>query len=398
MKLTRREFLKTIATTALSIWAMDEGLLAEEKKEIPKRKLGKMGVETSIIGIGCFHLIEKTEEEAVNLLNYIIDEGVNYVDVAPSYGDAELKVGKVMRKRRNEVFLATKTHERTKRGTQQLLEQSLKRLQTDHIDLVQLHGVSSWEDLGMVFEPFGAIAALEEARRKGLIRFIGISSHRPDILFKAIKLYNFDSILVWVNYLDRFNYPIIHEEILPYARKNGIAIIAMKAVGDGLLRDSARMAIRYALTHSDVAVLGMNTIAQAKLDIDVAKRFKPLTKEEEERWFKIAPELGNFVCRQCGKCLPCPVGIDIPKVFLVEGAFDRQVIDGVDRGKEENQWRYTLAHWYGNERWAKMLYEDLAVKPTACVKCGQCEERCPYKIPVMQRIESIAKKIEEYKP
>ncbi|MGC8843931.1 MAG: 4Fe-4S dicluster domain-containing protein, partial [bacterium] len=181
-------------------------------------------------------------------------------------------------------------------------------------------------------------------------------------------------------------------------RKKGIAVIAMKAVGDGLLRNSARMAIRYALTHCDVAVLGMNTISQAKLDIEVARNFRPLTKEEEEEWFRKAPELGNFVCRQCGKCLPCPVGIDIPKVFLVEGAFDRQVMDGIDRGEEENKWRYTLAHWYGNERWAKSLYEDLPVKPSACIDCGKCEERCPYHIPIRKRIRDIAKKIESYNP
>lgn len=398
MKQTRREFLKTLATGALSLLAMEENLLSGEKKELPKRRLGKMGVETSIIGIGCFHLIERSEEEAERLLNYVIDEGVNYIDVAPSYGDAELKVGKVMKQRRKEVFLATKGHDRTRKGTQTLLEQSLKRLQTDHIDLLQLHGVSSWEDLGLIFEPYGALSALEEAKRKGLIRFIGISSHRPDILLKAVKLYDFDSILVWVNYLDRFNYPIIQEEIIPYARKKGIAVIAMKVVGDGLLRNSARVAIRYALTHSDVAVLGMNTMAQARLDIDIARRFKPMTKEEEEEWFRVAPELGNFVCRQCGKCLPCPVGIEIPKVFLVEGAFDRQVMDGVDRGEEENKWRYTLAHWYGNEKWAKMLYENLAVKPAACIKCGKCEERCPYKLPVMRRIKDIGDKIEAFKP
>ncbi|MGB9607920.1 MAG: aldo/keto reductase, partial [bacterium] len=267
---TRREFLKTLAVGAISLLGVSEQGLSLEKKELPKRKLGKMGVEASIIGIGCFHLIERSEEEAVNLLNYVIDEGVNYVDVAPSYGDAEVKVGKVMKTRRKEVFLATKGHDRTKKGTLALFEQSLKRLQTDYVDLLQLHGVSSWQDFGTIFEPYGAIAAAEELKRKGLIRFIGISSHRPDILLKAIKLYDFDSILVWVNYLDRFNYPIINEEIIPYARKKGIAVIAMKAVGDGLLRNSARMAIRYALTHCDVAVLGMNTISQAKLDIEVA--------------------------------------------------------------------------------------------------------------------------------
>jgi predicted aldo/keto reductase-like oxidoreductase len=397
-KQTRREFLKTLAAGTFSLLALSESGLADEKKEIPKRKLGRMGVETSIIGIGCFHLIERSEEEAVRLLNYIIDEGVNYIDVAPSYGDAEDKVGKVMKTRRKEVFLATKTHERTKKGTLQLFEQSLKRLQTDSVDLLQLHGVSNWQDFGTIFEPYGAIAAAEELKRKGLIRFIGISSHRPDILYKAIKLYPFDSILIWVNYLDRFNYPIIFEEILPYAREKGIAVIAMKAIGDGLLRDSARMALRYALTHCDVAVLGMNTMAQAKLDISVARNFKPMTKEEEEEWFKKAPELGNFVCRQCGKCLPCPAGIDIPKVFLVEGAFDRQVMDGIDRGEEENKWRYTLAHWYGNERWAKSLYEDLAVKPDACIDCGKCEERCPYNIPVRKRIRDIQKKIESFNP
>ncbi len=397
MKQTRREFLKTIGMMLLSLPFFKEGeAAAGQKGGIPRRKLGCLGVETSIIGIGCFHLIERSEKEAEDLLNFIIDQGIDYIDVAPSYGDAEVKVGRVMRTRRKEVFLATKDHERTKKATLDLLEQSLKRLQTDHVDLVQLHNVNNWHDLGLIQEPFGALAGLEEAKRKGMLRFIGISSHRPDILLRALKLYDFDTVLIFINYLDRFNYPIVHEEIIPYARKKGMAVIGMKAIGDGLLKRSAPSALTYALTYADVVVLGMNTLNQARLDINVAKRFKPLSKEDEERLFKEAVELGNYVCRQCGRCLPCPQGIDIPQVFLIEGAFDRQIIDWVDRG-EENQWRYTLAHWYGNERWAKELYESLPVKVEACNKCGLCEERCPYKIPVIRKLQWVASKIENFK-
>ena len=150
----------------------------------PDRQLGATGVQVPLVGYGTAPLgkPEVTRAHAVRCLNHAIDQGITYLDTSPDYG-SEPHVGEVMRTRRSEVFLATKINRRSKDGVLDELKESLNRLQTDHVDLIQVHAVNAWAELEQALAPDGAVAALEEARQQGLVRFIGITGNaRPEIL------------------------------------------------------------------------------------------------------------------------------------------------------------------------------------------------------------------------
>jgi len=224
-----------------------------------------------------------SEEQAVRCLNHAIDCGITYLDTSPDYG-SEPKLGAVMRARRSEVFLATKVNRRSKDGVLDELKQSLRRLQTDHVDLIQVHAVNAWADLEQALAPDGAVAALEEAREQGLARFIGITGHaRPEILGHALTQYRFDTVLVALGMADRL---VTSPEtfLLPRAVERNIGVIAMKVLGHGEFPDR-ELALRYSLglPGVSIAILGMDSPAQINDNVAVAASFKPLEEREEAR-------------------------------------------------------------------------------------------------------------------
>jgi len=221
------------------------------------------------------------------------------------------------------------------------------------------------------------------------VRFIGISCHGyPQLLIKALQAYPFDVIMTNFNYYDRFNFPAAEAQLLPLALERGAGIVGMKAVGDGFLYRSAEVAFRYAWSLPiHVMAAGMNTMELLETDLAWADRFAPLSDIELERLFAEAPELGTSVCRLCGDCLPCPEGIDIPRVFTIEGWYDRQMWDGVVRDSADYWMRQTLRFWFQKEGRARTAYTELDIKADACTRCGDCEPRCPYNLPVMAKLE-----------
>src|SRR4028119_46380 len=176
---------------------------------LPHRPLGKTGVRVPILGYGTAPLghIKLMDapliHKSARLLNHAIDRGITYLDTSPDYG-SQPKVGEVMASRRGEVFLATKVNKRRRDDVLKELRQNLKELQTDHVDLVQVHAVNTMADLETALAPDGALAALEEAKRQGMTRFIGITGHaRPWILAHALERYDFDTVLVAIGPVDR---------------------------------------------------------------------------------------------------------------------------------------------------------------------------------------------------
>lgn len=174
---------------------------------MPTRSLGKTGYKVGILSLGGQATLEMkgTEDESEKIIHRAIDLGVNYIDTAASYGGgiSQLNIGRVMKTRRNEVWLASKTHDRTYAGSMRLLEESLKNLQTDHLDTWQLHNVQTRAQLDQIFAADGAIKAMEKAKSEGMVRNIGITGHfEPLVLLEAIKRYPFDSILLAVNAAD----------------------------------------------------------------------------------------------------------------------------------------------------------------------------------------------------
>lgn len=259
----------------------------------PNRPLGATGARVPLIGYGTAPLGKKhiAEEHAVRCLNHAIDRGITYLDTSPDYG-SEPHLGRVMRTRRNDVFLATKVNNRSKQGVLDELKQSLKRLQTDHVDLVQVHAVNAWADLEQALAPDGAVAALEQARQEGLLRFIGITGHaRPEILASALEQYPFDTVLCALGIADRL---VSSPEsfLLPRVRARGCGLIAMKVLCHGEIK-TRELALRYSLGLPGVslAIVGMDQPEQIDQNVESAAAFQPLRDDELERLIGEAKEI-----------------------------------------------------------------------------------------------------------
>jgi aryl-alcohol dehydrogenase-like predicted oxidoreductase len=252
----------------------------------PQRPFGGTGVTVPLVGYGTAPLGKSDtipHDEAIRCLNHAIDLGVTYLDTSPDYGSEPL-VGEVMRTRRSEVFLATKINCRSHDGVRRELEESLKKLQTDHVDLIQVHAVNAYADLEQALAPDGAVVALEEARDEGLVRFIGITGHaRPEILGHALVRYPFDTVLVALGMADRL---VTSPEtfLLPKAIERNAGVIAMKTLGHGEF-SNVELALRYSLGLPGVslAIVGMESTSQIDQIVSIAARFRPLEEQEEAR-------------------------------------------------------------------------------------------------------------------
>ncbi|MBV9865503.1 MAG: aldo/keto reductase [Abitibacteriaceae bacterium] len=250
------------------------------------RPFGSTGVEVPIIGYGTAPLGKEKNiprAEGVRCLHHAIDSGITYLDTSPDYG-SEPVVGEVMRTRRNEVFLATKVNRRSKEGALAELKESLQKLQTDHVDLIQVHAVNAWADLEQALAPDGVVAGLEQARDEGLVRFIGITGHaRPEILGHAIYQYAFDTVLVALGIGDRL---VSGPEnfLLPRANERNIGVIAMKVYGHGAY-ENREPCLRYSLGLPGVslAIVGLDNTQQIDEIVQLANNYKPLADEEKDQ-------------------------------------------------------------------------------------------------------------------
>ena len=211
---------------------------------MPTRNLGKTGYKVGIFSLGGQAALERADNEAiaVPIIEKALDIGVNYIDTSSIYGGpqrwSERYVGQVMKKRRSEAFLASKTKERTKAGSLEMLEQSLKLLNTDHLDLWQLHDIGTNNEIEQIFAKGGAMEALLQARDQKMVRFLGITGHfRPEPLIEAIHRYPFDAILMAVNAADPHHYSF-SEQLLPLAVDKQMGIIGMKVPARGRILSS----------------------------------------------------------------------------------------------------------------------------------------------------------------
>jgi aryl-alcohol dehydrogenase-like predicted oxidoreductase len=249
---------------------------------IPQRPLGKTGVSVPVLGYGTAPLgkLKLRDVPPLNtsarLLNHAIDLGITYLDTSPDYG-SQPKLGEVMATRRDEVFLATKINKRRRDDVLAELRQNLKELQTDHVDLVQVHAINTMADLDAALAPDGAVAALEEARRQGMTRFVGITGHaRPHVLAHALARYPFDTVLVALGAVDRLvTGP--EDALLPVAREHNTGVIAMKVYGHGNLQQR-ELALRYSLSLPGVsmAIVGMDSEAQLEENVRLCEGLAPL--------------------------------------------------------------------------------------------------------------------------
>lgn len=356
-----------------------------------KRKLGRTELDVSLIGFGGFHLLEISKADAKVLLNYYLDHGGNYVETAADYGngESERKIGQVIKNRREEVVLASKTSARDKSGVINDVNRSLDNLKTDHLDLLFMHHVENEEELNKILSDGGALEGFYELKKQGKVRHLAISMHgQPDILIKALKTDHFDVVMATLNYFDKFNFPKLEDKLIPLAKEKNIGLICMKALADGFLYQSVEEAFTYAFSLPvDLVVTGMNTMEMLQEDLQLANNYKKMTGEDKEALYKNAKELNNYICRQCDECVVCPEKIDVKEIFKLEGYYDRQMRDGNPRNPAEFALRDRLRFWFQNQEMAKKLYEDVAIKANDCTDCGDCLSQCPYNLPIIKKLK-----------
>jgi predicted aldo/keto reductase-like oxidoreductase len=297
----RREFLKTAAVTGLTAALADQTADAAQKP-LPRRKLGRTGEQLSIIGLGGIVVIGNEQEQANRIVRGAVDRGVNYFDVAPSYGngEAEEKLGPALQGYRNRVFLTCKTGRRDKAGAEEELQRSLKRLRTDHFDLYQLHALTSREDVEQALGPGGAIEAFAQARQKGLVRFLGFSAHSVEAALTAMDRFSFDTILFPFNWVC-WSQGDFGPQVLKAARAKDMGCLALKAMAHhpwprGAKRDYpkcwyqpitdpelAALALRFTLSEPVTAAIPPGDERLFNLALSVAGQFKPLSGEERRQ-------------------------------------------------------------------------------------------------------------------
>ncbi len=307
-KTTRRTFLTTSVAVAGGLIGgagLKQNLTSASRDQppsttaMPERVLGNTGVRVPIFGLGGAGQTplswENREKDAVAIIQRALELGIRYFDTAADYGPSEDNLGKVLPAHRDKIFLASKTDKRDRDGAWKQLERSLKRLNTDHLDLWQLHHVSYQEELDTIFSKDGAAKALEEAKAQKLVRFVGITGHHePDIIVEGLRRYPFDTTLICINAADKHHPRPFIPTVLPVAREKNIGVIAMKIPAYGRLfkpgvLDGMHQAMGYTLSQPGVhcCVIAAETVAQLESNVEVARAFQPLTetalKEIEQR-------------------------------------------------------------------------------------------------------------------
>ncbi|MCL2544639.1 MAG: aldo/keto reductase [Clostridia bacterium] len=353
------------------------------------RALGNTGRNVSLLGFGGFHLLEIPAKEAGKLLNAYLDAGGNYVETAAGYGngESERKIGQSIAHRRGDYVLVSKTGKRDAAGAAEQIDLSLKNLRTDHLDGILMHAVGAVEELDQILAPGGAYQAAEAAQKAGKVGFIGISMHGwAGTLIEALRRGRFAAVMSTINYYDRCNFPEIEGALLPLAQEKGAGVILMKPVADGYLYRSAAPAFRYAFSRPvSVVVAGINNEKMLKDDLAYVENYAKMTEAEERALLMDAPELGNYVCRQCGKCA-CPQGVNIQEVFACEGLYDRQMARGVVGDTAEYALMERLRFWFGQQALGRARYAKIPGGIGACTGCGSCLAQCPYRIDIPEKL------------
>jgi predicted aldo/keto reductase-like oxidoreductase len=270
---------------------------------LPRRKLGKTGERVSIFGLGGQALLEQPDgaDEAVALISRAIDLGVTYCDTARAYGPSESYYGAVMKYRRPEVFLTSKIYERPRDEAWQSMETSLGNLQTDYLDLIQIHSLRYTEELDLIMKPYGALQAAIEAREQGLVRYIGVTGHfDPGVINQAIQRFDFDTVLIPINVADP-RYLSFQKKTLPLALEKDLGIIGMKIpirgrlFNEGLFR-SIDPLLRYALSCPiTTAIIGCGSMAELEENVTVARNFRPLDEGERQAIGKTAESIDRSI-------------------------------------------------------------------------------------------------------
>ncbi len=370
------------------------------------RDFGNSGVKVSALGFGAMRLPQERikgksqikQEKSVEIIQRAFELGVNYVDTAYNYneGESELAVGKALKGWRERVYLSTKMPTwivEKKDDYRCFLEEQLERLKVEYIDFYHFHFLNEDNFKNIVLK-YDLLREARKAKDEGLIKHISFSSHdRPEFMKRIIDIGIFESLLCQYNLLDRSN-----EEVMAYAKSKGLGVAVMGPVGGGRLASSGilkeilagsvkstpELALRFVLANENVSVAlsGMGSIRMVEENVRVASLSRPLSNEELqtiETFIKERRKKEEIICNMCEYCQPCPSQVAISRIFELM-----------------NYYRV-----YGLKEYARKQYQDIGMgtldsgekdereKADACTECGRCEEQCPQKIEIIEKLKEI---------
>ncbi len=336
-----------------------------------KIRLGKSEMMVSRLGFGGIPIQRDTEEEAVAVVKRCLELGITYLDTANGYTTSEERIGKGVAGKRESVIIATKTGARDRKTMEEHLALSLNRLNTDYIDLYQFHGVGTDEHLDAILAPGGLLDAAKEAKEAGKIRHIGITSHQVDMAKKAVRTGNFETVMFPFNFIAREP----AEDLHAVCKELDVGVIAMKPLAGGML-DNIKIAFKYLLQYPDVVPIpGIEKVHEIEEIAALLNAPVELTEEDKKEMQKLRDELGDQFCRRCDYCQPCTEGIRISSVMTSD----------------------TIARRLPPERVFSGPFASALVEAQNCSECGECEERCPYHLPIRELIKKRIAQFEEVK-
>ncbi len=315
--------------------------------------LGKTGLTVSEVGFGCIPIIRLSTDDAVGVLRHALERGITYFDTANAYRDSEEKIGTAFAGMRDKVVLATKTLLRGAEGAMGHLENSLRMLRTDHIDLYQLHQIAQEKDWQEVTGPAGALEAVMKAKAAGKVRHVGVTSHSLQMALTMVNSGLFDTIQFPFNLIEE----AAKDELLGAARNRGMGFIVMKPFGGGAI-DNGSVAFKYLRDHSDVIPIpGFESIEQVDEVISFYSEANVITDKDREIMEGYRSTLGKRFCRRCEYCQPCPHGV------MITPAMGYPIVAA---------------------RMSPSVAVEFCKKPMEsvllCTGCGACVERCPYEL------------------
>lgn len=343
---------------------------------MPMRDLGKTGLRVSALGLGCGMLGSTNTEYAVRMVQRALDLGVNFIDTARGYRDAERKLGLALKGQRQHAVVSTKTGAKTRDEAWRDINQSLERMQTDYLDNCHLHGLANLADIDARTSVGGALEAFLQAREQGLIRHIGCTSHHSAVLIEALQRFDFEIILVPMNIVERE--PL--DRLIPLCRERGVGVTIMKPLATGLL--PAPLALRWLLDQPvDCIVPGVTTLAEVEEDFALGHAAPAPSVAEQAAIAQLRQELDHVRCRACTDCLPCPQVIDVSLVLGTDVMYDH--------------YRTMGAAGFRSLPWSRPAIErDLPTRLKriaaieSCTRCGDCERGCPYGLPAMDMLQA----------
>jgi predicted aldo/keto reductase-like oxidoreductase len=335
---------------------------------LEKIRLGKTNMLVSRLGFGGIPIQRLNEDEAVAVVKRCLDLGITFLDTANAYTTSEERIGKAIAGRREGLVLATKSTSRKREGVEKHLNLSLVRLDVKYIDLYQFHGVSDMASLDMVLAPDGPMAAVEKARAAGLVKHIGITSHQIDVAKEAVTSGRFETIMFPFNFVTSE----AADELLPLAQKHDVGFIVMKPLSGGMI-DNPKIAFKYLFQFPDiVAIPGIEKVHEIEEIVKILEGPKTITAAELEEMQKLKQELGTRFCHRCDYCQPCSEDIAMSTVMMYPSLVRRLPPEHLFSG----------------------FWGQIVEKADTCTECGECEERCPYHLPIR---DLLAEYVRQYR-